>query len=311
MSFASPVLLLVYRRPALTARVLRVLRDVKPAVLLIAADAPGREQDRAACAQTRQLVLETVDWPCHVETRFADRHLGCKTAVSSAIDWAFSLHDRLIVVEDDCVPAASFFRFCDELLARYAEDPRVLQISGSNLTGWRQRPESYHFSRFGPIWGWASWRRAWANYDVAMASWPEVRNSTLLSQLCPEPFEAAWRREIFDEVYHGRIDTWDYQWAYAKMIAGGINIIPATHLVANIGFGAGATHTWAEDDPRGRLPTCDLGFPLVHPQTIATVPEADREYLRKVVGLPAEPWSVPGAKHLLKSWARRIRRQAP
>ncbi|MDZ4287151.1 MAG: hypothetical protein U0984_04290 [Prosthecobacter sp.] len=303
------VLLLIYRRPALTEQVLRRLREVRPAVLLVAADAPATEAEQIVCQRTRELVAEGVDWPCVLATRYAPEHLGCKRAVSSALDWAFSQHERVIVVEDDCVPDPTFFRFCEEMLERYADDHRVMQVCGSNLTGRQPGGDSYFFSRFGPVWGWATWRRAWACYDVHMTSWPEHRDSRRLQGQCPEPFEADWRREIFDAVHEGRIDTWDYQWAYAKMILGGLNIVPARHLVANIGFGADATHTRAADDPRGKLATLEMPLPLTHPAEVAAWVEADREYLQKVAGLPASHWSVNGGRHWLKSWVRRLRRR--
>jgi hypothetical protein len=39
---------------------------------------------------------------------FRDENLGCKRSVSSAIDWFFA--ENRIVLEDDCLPSASFFR---------------------------------------------------------------------------------------------------------------------------------------------------------------------------------------------------------
>lgn len=298
------VLLLIYRRPELTARVLEVLREVRPPILLVAADGAAGEEDQALCARTRELVEKGVDWPCQVRTRFSTEHLGCKRAVSGALNWAFAEHERVIVLEDDTVPEPSFFSFCAEMLERYAGDERVMQVCGSNLTGWRGAGASYHFSRFGPIWGWASWRRAWRHCDADMSSWPEQRHS--LARHCPEPFEAAWRREVFDDVYQGRIDTWDYQWAYAKAVAGGLNIVPSEHLVANVGFGAGATHTLNAEDPRGRLATAPLPFPLRHPGEVAADVGADQAYLRQVVGLPGRAWSRDGVRWLLKRAIRGI-----
>ena len=148
-------------------------------------------------------MMKSIDWPCQVETRFLEEQQGCRNAVSSALDWAFGLHDQLIILEDDCVPHPSFFAFCAAMLERFQEEPEVMQICGSNLTGMRPVGQSYYFSRFGPIWGWASWRRAWHAYDVEMKAWSSLRNSPQLRQLCPEPFEADWRREVLDAVHRG------------------------------------------------------------------------------------------------------------
>lgn len=293
----TPVLLLIRNRPQLTSRVLEGIRRVRPVQLLVAADGPEDEQ---LCQETRRIVLKSIDWPCSISMRFSAIRLGCKKAVSEALNWAFELHEELIVLEDDCVPNLSFFLFCEQMLARYRTSPDVMQICGSNLTGFIPGESSYYFSRFGPIWGWASWRRAWQTYDVNMACWPHVREKAQLGGGCPEPFEAQWRRRVFDEVYTGLVDTWDYQWAFAKMIRKGLSIVPARNLISNIGFGVDATHTTDTRDPRSELPTNELSWPLVHPSSVDSSLQADRMYLQSVVGLPSMSLSIAA----LRQWVR-------
>lgn len=289
----------------MTSRVLTAIRAARPARLLIAADGP---EDDPGCRATRRLVLDGVDWPCEVETRLLAHNEGCKKAVAGALDWAFSRHERLIVLEDDCLPDPSFFAFCDGMLERYAESPEVMQICGSNVTGHEPAGEaSYFFSRFGPIWGWASWRRAWARYDVAMGGWPSERAGSGLRAQCSSTIEWLWRREIFDAVHRGEIDTWDFQWAYAKMKAGGLSIVPRQNLVSNLGFGPGATHTHDAGDPRARLPARAMAFPLVSPLDIAPDEEADALYRQKVVGLPSRALSMRGLQWLARYFLRQAR----
>ncbi|MBB5030454.1 hypothetical protein HNQ65_000008 [Prosthecobacter vanneervenii] len=292
------MLFLIHRRLGPATRVMSALKLARPEVLLIAADGP---HDDARCADVREQMLNKIDWPCQVATRFLDEQMGCRNAVSSALDWAFGLHEQLIILEDDCVPHACFFAFCSAMLDRYKNESEVMQICGSNLTGMRPAEQSYFFSRFGPIWGWASWRRAWQAYDVEMKEWSTLRNSTRLHQLCPEPFEAGWRHEVLEAVYRGEVDTWDYQWAFAKLRSGGLNIVPAVNLVSNIGFGEDATHTTNADDPRAEMEIHELASPLRHADKIIAWQEADRAYLTQVVGLPESIWSAKGIRRSLRS----------
>ncbi len=44
-------------------------------------------------------------------------------------------------------------------------------------------------------------------------------------------------------VAQGRLDTWDCQWTLGQLLQGGLAVVPAVNLVANIGFGHSATHT--------------------------------------------------------------------
>lgn len=258
-------------------------------MLLIAADAPhpGRPEEVSLCRETREVALQGIDWPCVVETYFGEEHRGCRRAVAGALDWAFARHEQLIILEDDCLPDASFFLWCETLLGQYRHEPKIMQICGSNLAGIAPPGgASGYFSRFGPIWGWATWRRAWQLYDVDIKSWPKLRASPELNRLCPEPFEADWRKEVFDSVHSGGLDTWDYQWAYARMVHEKLSIFPAVNLIQNIGFGPGATHTTSPAAARLSLPTGPVPLPPRLPQEIVSWAEADRAYLAKVVGLP-------------------------
>ena len=301
----SPGLLLIHRRVEMTLRVFAAIREARPARLLLAADGP---EDDPHCQECRALVLDGVDWPCEVETRLLKLNEGCKKAVAGALGWAFSRHECLIVLEDDCLPHPSFFPFCDEMLGHYADVPRVMQICGSNLTGHQPRDGASSFlSRFGPIWGWASWRRAWAHYDVAMRDWPSARAAPALRAQCSSTIEWLWRRAIFNAVHGGEIDTWDYQWAYAKVKSGGLSLIPRHNLVSNLGFGPGATHTHDAGDPRACLPAREVGFPLVPPREVAPDEQADALYRQKVVGLPPRALSIRGLRWLGRYFLRQAR----
>lgn len=51
-------------------------------------------------------------------------------ADGSGISWVFEQVEAAILLEDDCVPAPTFFPFCTELLERYRMDARIGMIAG-------------------------------------------------------------------------------------------------------------------------------------------------------------------------------------
>lgn len=280
MMTSSPVLFLVFNRPDTTRRVFEAIRAARPPRLYVAADGPrdSRAGEDQRCAQVRDIAT-AVDWPCEVKTLFREQNLGCKRAVSSGIDWFFREEPEGIILEDDCLPDPSFFAYCDELLTRYRADPSVMMISGDNFVSAAWMPaESYYFSRYTHIWGWASWRRAWQHYDVSLVKWQRGNlNDPLLRKLFPNSTSARrhWAH-IFDAVAGGLIDTWDYQWNHACWSQGGLVCIPRTNLISNIGFGKDATHTTSPESKMANLPVQALGFPLRHPTAIAWSEKADR-----------------------------------
>ena len=271
----APVLFLVFNRPDVTAKVFEAIRAAQPPRLYVAADGPRPDKTGEAerVAQTRQIAT-AVDWPCEVHTLFRDENLGCKMAVSGAITWFFEHEERGIILEDDCLPAPSFFPYCEALLERYKDDTRIWHISGTNpLTTAAPVSNEYHFSRYCRIWGWATWRRAWSMYDVTMADWPAAQQSELLASLL-SPRSARHHRTVFSRTHSGKIDTWDYQWFFVQLRQG-LSIDPGANLISNLGFGETATHTFDPDNPFSQLPTGEMHFPLQEPP--AFHPDARRD----------------------------------
>jgi len=303
----TPVVFIIFNRPDTTARVFEEIRRARPLKLLVIADGPRLDhpEDANRCAATRAIV-EQVDWPCEVLKNYAETNLGCKRRVSSGLDWVFDTIEEAIILEDDCLPHPTFFRFCEELLDRYRLEPSVMTISGNYFHGRNHRPTcSYFFSHYDHCWGWASWRRAWQHYDCDMSQWPALRDTDWLLTYGDgnRDFQRYWTR-VFDMTFTGKIDTWNYQWKFSCFVQDGLSILPSKNLVKNIGFGQNATHTRGDGGWIGRLPLESISFPLEHPKEIARDRVADRWTDLNVVRT-----SVPIAERILRRiWtlARRI-----
>lgn len=272
----APVVLILFNRPEPTAKVFAAIRQARPLNLIVIADGPrtNRKGEQEACAAARA-ITENVDWPCQVVRHYAEENLGCRNRVASGLDLVFGEFDRAIILEDDCVPEPSFFRFCDELLERYNNDERVMAISGDNFLFGNQHIEhSYYFSRYPHVWGWATWRRAWRHYDVSLKDWPQARAQNWLAQIFSDRAALNFWQNAFQSVYDGHIDTWDYQWTYACWRHGGLTALPQTNLISNIGFGIDATHT-RRRSRFSNMTIASLDFPLSHPLEITRNEIAD------------------------------------
>jgi hypothetical protein len=272
----TPVAFLVFNRLDTAQLVFEEIRKARPPKLLIVADGPRADRPgEAEECQAVRATIDTVDWPCEVLKNYSDVNLGCKIRVSSGLDWVFGQVEEAIILEDDCLPHPSFFRFCEDLLERYRDDERIFMISGDNFQSGKMRTKgSYYFSRYTHIWGWASWRRAWKHYDVNMKLWPEMRDGGRLCKMLLEKKVISYWTNIFERVHKGEIDTWDYQWLFACWIQNGLSILPNVNLVSNIGFNMEATHTTR----RGKFGTMRTGpmiFPLAHPSCVLRDAQAD------------------------------------
>jgi hypothetical protein len=287
----TPVLLLIFNRPEHARMVLARIREAKPTVLYIAADGPrnGKPKEEELCARARAIVSE-IDWLCEVKTLFRDENMGCRSAVSTALDWFFEREPEGIVLEDDCMPHPTFFRFASELLERYRHDDRVMCITGNNFQpSMGEYPYSYYYSIFNHCWGWASWARAWKHFHTAGS---ELDNKELLRWMSEQyprnVFRDVWLRN-FRGARDGEIDTWDYSWTLACWTRGGLTCTPSRNLVSNIGFGEGATHTTDSQNFMASMPAYEMSWPLKHPNQVTRSPKFDEFVTTHCFGLKPPP----------------------
>jgi hypothetical protein len=284
----TPIAFIIFNRPDTTLKVFNQIREIKPSQLFVIADGARnyKEGESEKCQQARK-IIDLIDWECELSTNYSDVNLGCKKRISTGLDWVFSQVEEAIILEDDCLPDLSFFKFCEELLDKYRDDARIFAISGDNFQFGKQRTNySYYFSLYNHCWGWATWRRAWQHYDVQMKLWETIRDRNLLNDIFQNPFMARYWHHKFQEVYTGKIDTWDYQWTLGCWLQSGLTILPNLNLVSNIGFDhAASTHTKNRNSPFANMPAETMQFPLQHPPFIIRDTQADNFTYRKMFSL--------------------------
>lgn len=264
----TPVAFIIFNRPDVTEKVFAEIRKAKPEKLLVIADGARAHKpgEKEKCQETRK-IIDQVDWPCEVLKNYAEENMGCKRRVASGITWVFEQVEEAIILEDDCMPNPSFFPYCEELLAKYRNNPEVMIISGDCFLPKKNPEHSYTFSKLPYIWGWASWRRAWKNYDVEMKAWPKFRDENgLVTKTGWPAWVAKHYAKAFEKTYRGEIDTWDHAWTFTIWRMGGVCVYAEKNLITNIGFGGDATHTKVKNR-FANLPLEQMQFPLKHPPT--------------------------------------------
>jgi len=241
----SAILFLIFNRPDSTARVFEQIRLAQPQYLYIAADGPRSDhsEDKTLCEQTKA-VVSNVDWECDVKRLYRKDNAGCKQAVSAAITWFFSFEKEGIILEDDCLPANSFFKFCDTMLAKYRDDTRIRHITGCNLQQGKKWGEgSYYFSNRTHVWGWASWRRVWDDYDKDLVRYDTNEIKEKIRNIYNDEIIIDCWANIFNDVKLGKINSWAYPLDFINFFNNGLTIIPNENLIANIGYGDNSTNT--------------------------------------------------------------------
>ena len=304
----TPVLFLIYNRPEITLRVFNEIKKAKPSSLFVSADGPRQEKPRDAelCRLTREIINQ-VDWNCKVHTNFHHENVGLKNAVSSGINWFFESVVSGIILEDDCLPSQSFFWFCQQLLRRYHDDNRIMQISGSNfLFGKKVTEASYCFAKLNDIQGWATWKRAWDFYDIQMKSYPKFKEQGQINNYLDDREMQEWLMSYFEQDYKlscGHKGLWSSQWSYAMSAQNGLTIVPSKNLVLPIGFTSEATHGGESFQLYTTVDLQEMNE-IVHP--IFILPNKQMDRLRFEVIKKTDPRLVYATRNKMKAFSRRF-----
>jgi len=257
-----PILFIIFNRPDTTEKVFQVIREAKPTRLYISADGPrkNRPTDYVLCEKTREIV-KNIDWECDVKMLFHQENFGCGKAVSGAIQWFFENEEEGVILEDDCLPNPSFFHYCHKMLDYYRNDDRVKVISGDSALSesFTNSDDTYFFSAIPRVWGWASWRRAWNEYEFDSSKLNKKDFYKHLNEyFIDEKIKNHWKW-IYNLMSNKHFNTWDYQLGFSIWMKQGLAITPFVNLISNIGFGQGATHTTVVSEfRRDNLPTYNL-----------------------------------------------------
>lgn len=283
----TPVFILIFNRPDTFEKLLAQLRIVQPTRLYIVADGHRsyREGEDVKCRNTRALV-NTIDWECEIKTLFFDENKGNTYVLYHGINWLFEHEERMIFFEDDNVPDVTFFPFCEELLERYKDDHRIMHINGSSFIDFSEdNPDSYYFSRFLSIWGFATWKRAWEKFQLdAIIKDSDKTYEEVIRFASLNLFDRMYIQQIFNYHRKGKEKVFDQRWMYHVWKYKGLGITPTSNLNSNIGVG----HVEAYSDGSltkiqkiANLPTKSI-HKITHPVKVEVNDKLDKKNLELV-----------------------------
>lgn len=259
MVFDVPILYLAWKRIDSLERTFPEIARQKPRKLFIACDGPRNKEEKKKTDKVRKYILDNINWKCEVKTLFRDKNLGCKMAVSGAIDWFFENVDEGIILEEDCLPSPSFFKYCREMLSKYRDEDMVMSISGQNSLGKLKFLRSdYIFSKFFFCWGWATWKDSWEKMDLGMSNYDNYKGLGLITKILYS--------KRFSDNFSGKVSSWATSFLYSHLINRGLCAVSKNNLIQNIGFSEEGTHMkenyW--DKLFLGIKNYNLDFPLRH-----------------------------------------------
>ncbi|MBR1656613.1 MAG: hemolysin activation protein [Prevotella sp.] len=290
------VLLLFFTRNDTFQQVFDAVREARPSRLFLYQDGPRNEKDLAGIEACRKIASdENIDWECEVHRMYQKKNYGCDPSEFISQQWAFSIADKCIVLEDDDVPSQSFFPFCKEMLDRYEHDERITMVAGFNTDEvTTDMPYDYFFTRAFSIWGWASWSRVVNNWD---GEYTFVKDPEKFSELCGKVEQYHQRKDMPTMCQrHANSGRQYYEtifWAY-MLLHDGLAIMPSKNMINNIGMNEGTHYSTQLDLMPKRLRRIftmgkyEIDFPLSHPTEVKEYPNYQKRYY--LVNAWNNPW---------------------
>jgi len=286
-----PVLMVFFIRPDLFRQVFEEVRKARPSKLFLFQDGAreNNSSDKENIKKCRE-VLKDIDWECEVKTFFPKFNFGVDSCVYAAMKWAFSYVDRLIIFEDDIIASQSFFEYSKELLEKYKDDDDVAMIGGMNHLGIYDKPKtSYIFAESCAIWGWATWKRFFDEWDRTLSFLNDKDALKLLeNKMGKRKFSMQLKKgqRIRRNALENRnIASFEASSTFARVLGTKASIVPAKNLITNIGIGADTFHAADSLKKISKamqrlffMERYELDFPLTHPNN----KNQDIEYNKRV-----------------------------
>lgn len=280
------VLLLFFTRTRETKLVFEAIKEARPSKLFLYQDGPREGRNDIDGIMECRKIVEDIDWECEVYKNYLKKNQGCDPSGFMARKWMFSIVDKGIVLEDDCVPSQSFFPYCKELLDRYENDPRIEMICGMNTLGtYDCGDQDYFFSTSGSIWGCAYWKRVIDEWDGNYTFLNDSYACSLIEDQLGKEYgknylDLCRKRALEKKEYFESIQGSDW------LLNSRLNIIPKRNMISNVGLTPDAVHTVGANLlhlPRKirtlyYAKTYDVVFPLRHPKYLAN----DRKYVKQL-----------------------------
>lgn len=312
-----PVALIFFNRPEQFAKVFETVKKAAPSQLFLIQDGAreNNEKDVENIKKCRE-VLKGIDWECEINEDFSQENLGCGKRIFTGLSKCFEKVDRLVILEDDCVPSQSFFPFCKEILEKYKDDERVGMITGMNHINTFDKVDSdYFFAMVGSIAGWATWKRSWelTNYDLNVIADDEVAMRHLKNYQDFAPTRNTVHKNVLKKKAildnGGKLSSWSTQFGINQILQSKLIVVPKVNLMSNIGLTAESANSVSDIKfiPRGlrplyQLKLYEMDFPLKHPKYVLN----DIEYCHRVDDIMRPKKSVARLRLIESLWLRLI-----
>lgn len=243
MQNLAPIALFVYNRPEHTRRTLSYLQKnllADESRLFVFSDGPKSEADKIKVEQVRQLVKEASRFKS-VKIEERKENLGLANSIIAGVTKLVNEYDKVIVFEDDLLSSPYALQYFNESLNRYANEEKVMHVGAYmyNLPN-KKLPQTF-FYRAATSWGWATWARAWKDFEPDVDKLINQFDKQKIHQFSIEGNMNFWKQ--IEQFKAGKNNSWAIRWYASIFLKNGLTLNPSHSLVHNIGHDGSGVHS--------------------------------------------------------------------
>jgi len=239
------IILFVYNRPEHTREMLKGLQRNNISKLYIFSDGIKDGKDKNSVGKVRNLI-DSIDW-CETEIIKNERNKGLANSIVDGINYVLERHERIIVLEDDCIPSDDFIAFMEKCFDKYENNGKVMNVTGYSLP--ITIPDNYpcdvYFSYRSSSWGWGTWRRAWKYFDRNKSILAEIEKSSNLRKKINRAGEDLI--PMLKNQINGKLNSWAVFWSINIIKNNGVCVNPVKSKIQNTGHDGTGTHCGANN----------------------------------------------------------------
>jgi hypothetical protein len=247
MQNLAPIALFVYNRPDHMRRTLSYLQKNELAAesrLFIFSDGAKTVNDEAKITEIRQQAKLVTGFK---SVKVVERkvNVGLANSIISGVTQLINEYGKVIVFEDDLLSSPYTLEYFNEALDHYANQPKVMHI-GAYMYDLKTTdlPQTF-FYRAATSWGWATWARAWKNFEPDIDKLMQQFDQHKIHEFSIEGTMNFWKQ--MQQFKAGKNNSWAIRWYASIFLKNGLTLNPAKSLIQNIGHDGSGRHSNLEN----------------------------------------------------------------
>lgn len=247
MQNLAPIALFVYNRPDHTRRTLSYLQKnllAEDSRLFIFSDGAKTDADKTSVQEVRQIAAEVTGFKS-VKVISRKQNMGLANSIISGVSQLVNEYGKVIVFEDDLLSSPYTLRFFNDALTRYSDNGEVMHI-GAYMFDLKDKtlPETFFF-RAAFSWGWATWARAWNNFEPDIDKLIQAFDKEKINQFSIDGTMNFWKQ--MQDFKAGKNNSWAIRWYASIFLKKGLTLNPLRSLIHNIGHDGSGVHSNIEN----------------------------------------------------------------